>query len=155
MISSESCVCGTFSRVAAAFKYQAVARNSSGELLKNQEISLRFQIRKDSILGQIVYTETHVVTTNEFGLFTVEIGRGDVNYGEFNIINWGNMLIQALAIGLSTLLTGLVIYLIGFIGRIILGLMKQMLNLKITTDPNRKEETKTTVIISAVDISDK
>ena len=50
------------------------------------------------------------------------------------------MFIQALAIGLLSLLAGLVIYLIGFIGQIILNLMKQMLNLKITADPYKEKD---------------
>ena len=50
------------------------------------------------------------------------------------------MFIQVLAIGLLTLLAGLVIYLIGFIARIILNLMKEMLNLKITTNPDNQEK---------------
>lgn len=50
------------------------------------------------------------------------------------------MFLQALVIGLYTLLAVLVVYLIGFIGRIILNLMKQMLNLKITTNPNKEKE---------------
>ena len=50
------------------------------------------------------------------------------------------MNIQALAISLFTLFAGLVIYLIAIIVRILLNLMKEMLNLKITTPLTKKKE---------------
>lgn len=69
--------------------YQALIRNSSGDLLANQNIGLRISVVESSINGAAVYAETHTVTTNANGLITLEIGTGTVVSGTFAEINWG------------------------------------------------------------------
>lgn len=71
------------------FNYQAIARNAAGQVLSNQTISVRFSIRDISNTGPILYQEKHVLTTNQFGLFTALVGTGDVLSGDFVSINWG------------------------------------------------------------------
>lgn len=71
------------------FNYQAIARNAAGQALSNQTISVRFSIRDISSTGPILYQEKHVLTTNQFGLFTALVGTGDVLSGDFVSINWG------------------------------------------------------------------
>jgi hypothetical protein len=72
-----------------AINYQAVARNASGAELANQTISLRFTFKNNSANGATVYQETHSgVSTNQFGLFTVEVGNGTPVSGTFGSINW-------------------------------------------------------------------
>lgn len=56
------------------FNYQGVARNSVGNALVNKKIGLRLTIRDGGALGIPVYTETRQVTTNNFGLFNVQVG---------------------------------------------------------------------------------
>jgi uncharacterized protein (TIGR02145 family) len=56
--------------------YQAVARDNAGNLIKNQPISLRFSIHDGTANGNVVYSETHSVTTDALGLFSVNIGGG-------------------------------------------------------------------------------
>jgi hypothetical protein len=56
------------------FNYQGVARNSVGNALVGQVITLRLTIRDGGAIGTPVYTETRQVTTNNFGLFSVQIG---------------------------------------------------------------------------------
>lgn len=70
--------------------YQAVARNNAGAVLANQSIGLRLSIREATINGPTIYTETHTVTTNQFGLFSVVVGSGTVIQGLFSGIVWGN-----------------------------------------------------------------
>lgn len=70
-------------------KYQGVARNNSGNALPNQLISFRISIKKDSVNGAVVYKETHSTTTNQFGLFYINIGTGSVVVGTFSSIAWG------------------------------------------------------------------
>lgn len=70
--------------------YQAVARNNAGAVLVNQSIGLRLSIREATINGPTIYTETHTVTTNQFGLFSVVVGSGTVTQGLFSGIVWGN-----------------------------------------------------------------
>ena len=50
---------------------------------------------------------------------------------------WGTMFIPSIIIAILTILAGLVAFLVGFVGWIILKLMKDELNLKITTDSNK------------------
>ena len=73
-----------------AIPYQAVARDNAGNLIINQNISLRFSIRDISVLGTIVYQETQNVITNSLGLFSVNIGTGSIVTGTFSGINWGS-----------------------------------------------------------------
>ncbi|PKP50963.1 MAG: hypothetical protein CVT95_02010 [Bacteroidetes bacterium HGW-Bacteroidetes-12] len=70
--------------------YQAVARDLSGNPLINQALGVEFEIRQGSGSGSVVYAETHTgITTNQFGLFTAEIGGGTPSAGPFSAISWG------------------------------------------------------------------
>lgn len=71
------------------FKYQAVARNTAGDLIANQTVSFEISILLNSSGGSPVYTETHVATTNQHGLVNLNIGAGAVTFGTFNTIDWG------------------------------------------------------------------
>jgi len=78
-----------FSQVPDAFNYQAVIRNSSGEVIADQDVSFRISILEDSGSGTPVYTETHSATTNKFGLVNLHIGDGNVVDGDFQLTEWG------------------------------------------------------------------
>ncbi len=70
--------------------YQAVARNNAGTVLQNTTVAVRLSIHNGSSGGNIVYQERAVVTTNSFGLFSLQIGGGTVLQGDFTTINWAN-----------------------------------------------------------------
>lgn len=70
--------------------YQAVVRNSDGEILKNQNVELKFSVLKGSTSGTEVYAETHSLTTNNFGNVVAIIGQGTATTGTFTSIEWGN-----------------------------------------------------------------
>lgn len=78
-----------FSQSPQAFKYQAVARDSTGTVLSNTAISLRISIIRGSVYGSAAYAETHNATTNSLGLINLEIGSGDIVSGSFSNIDWG------------------------------------------------------------------
>ncbi|MBK7764000.1 MAG: DUF1566 domain-containing protein [Bacteroidetes bacterium] len=63
-------------------------RNSSGGILANQNISIRFSLHDSVINGTIVYQETHSTTTNNLGLVSLTIGQGIATTGLFSNINW-------------------------------------------------------------------
>jgi hypothetical protein len=71
-----------------AFNYQGLARTTAGEPIINRSISLRIAILAGSPNGSAVYTERHDVITNQFGLFNIEVGRGDEITGQFAAIGW-------------------------------------------------------------------
>lgn len=77
-----------FAQVPSAFNYQAVARDSFGNVLANRNVSVQFTIEQGINPGIAQYTETQYATTNEFGLFTAQIGFGTPVYGTFSGINW-------------------------------------------------------------------
>ena len=66
--------------------YQAVIRNSSDELIKNQQVGMRISLLQGSESGSSVYAETISPTTNNFGLVSIEIG--EANPTDFNNIDW-------------------------------------------------------------------
>ena len=60
----------------------------SGNPIANKNISLRIILHQGSQGGTIVYDETDSATTNQFGLFNVNVGTGKVNSGTFATIPW-------------------------------------------------------------------
>ena len=76
-------------QVPEAINYQAVVRDGLGNVMPDQQVNFRLSIRKGSLTGSVVYSESHVKTTNQFGQATLEIGRGTVLSGTFSTINWG------------------------------------------------------------------
>ncbi len=77
-----------FAQVPQAVPYQAVARNNAGNLIANQNISVRLSILNSTAAGPVVFQEKHTVTTNQFGLFTVNLGQGTLLSGTFSGVNW-------------------------------------------------------------------
>ncbi|NOT52845.1 MAG: hypothetical protein HOP10_16430 [Chitinophagaceae bacterium] len=73
------------------FNYQGVARNSVGNVLINQSITLRLTIHDGAPAGPVVYQESRGVTTNPFGLFNAQVGSaGATNVtGTVAGVNWG------------------------------------------------------------------
>lgn len=62
-------------------RFQAVLRDAEGELLRNQEVGL------EVFIGS--FYESHVVTTNPFGLVNITIGQGNGQDGPgISSINW-------------------------------------------------------------------
>ncbi len=68
--------------------YQAVARQGGG-LLTNQAITVRMLIREGSVNGPSVYEELHQTQTNDYGLFSLTIGKGNPVLGTWTQIDWG------------------------------------------------------------------
>jgi len=79
-----------FAQSPQAFKYQAVVRNSLGELINNQEIGIRISILEGSEIGPAVFSESHSPSTNQFGLVNLEVGTGTLLSGNFSNIHWSD-----------------------------------------------------------------
>jgi len=79
----------TIAQVPESFNYQAIVRNG-GEVLREQPVSYQFSIIKGTPPGEVVYTEKHNITTNQFGMVNLAIGKGSDKTGEFLSINWGS-----------------------------------------------------------------
>ncbi|MFW5872704.1 MAG: DUF1566 domain-containing protein [bacterium] len=74
-------------QVPGAFKYQAVARDANGELLKNKKVSFQISLLQGSIDHEPVYSEVHEITSNDYGLVHLDIGTG-TSGDDFNTIDW-------------------------------------------------------------------
>ena len=77
-------------QVPAGFNYQAVVRNSSGDVIVNQTVKFKFSILQTSSTGTPVYVETQSATTNDFGLANLVIGEGTKLSGDLDPSGWGN-----------------------------------------------------------------
>ncbi|NOX86540.1 MAG: hypothetical protein GXO86_11365 [Chlorobi bacterium] len=80
---------GLMAQSPQSFKYQAVARHSDGTPIINSPIGLKITIRSGSANGSTVYSETFTPVSNAIGIFTVNIGEGSVQSGNFQDIDWG------------------------------------------------------------------
>lgn len=72
------------------FKYQAIARDNTGQVLMDRDISIRISIIKGEQNGSTEFSEIHTVTTNKYGLFSLHIGIGGNANGDFEDVDWGS-----------------------------------------------------------------
>ncbi|MGM0626286.1 MAG: hypothetical protein ACQES0_10420 [Bacteroidota bacterium] len=68
----------------ASFSYQAVLRNSSGQLMENQQVSVDVEILEGSASGTPVFSESHTISTNAYGLVSLEIG----SVNDLSTLSW-------------------------------------------------------------------
>lgn len=90
IVSSEA-----MAQVPLGFSYQGVLRSSDGQVLANKQASVKISLTNED--GTTVhYGETHSVTTNEFGLFTLTVGSGTDVTASLDGVPWssGNISIR-------------------------------------------------------------
>lgn len=76
-----------------AFSYQAVARDADGKEISNSSLTVHLSILKGGPNGDVEWLEEDQVTTNRFGLFSINIGEGTKKGGTAaNVasISWGS-----------------------------------------------------------------
>ncbi len=85
-----------FAQSPKLFNYQGIARDATGNPLISQSLSLKLSILPTSDATLPEYEETQIIKTNEFGLYTLQIGNGQVLSGEMNKVRWetGNKYIK-------------------------------------------------------------
>jgi hypothetical protein len=78
------------SQVPQNFNWQAVIRDSNGEILENSPVVIKFTFRYQIWLDYYFtyYAETHSVQTNESGLVNLKIGTGVPQTGTFSSVSW-------------------------------------------------------------------
>jgi hypothetical protein len=69
--------------------YQAVIKDTNGDVVSNQNISVQININQSTANGTTVYSETHAVTTSDNGLIALQIGDGTTT-DTFSSITWGS-----------------------------------------------------------------
>jgi hypothetical protein len=79
-----------FAQAPNQFKYQAVLRDASGNIIPNTAETVVIDILQGGASGTMVYEETQSVTTTTQGIINLNIGAGPANSGIFANINWGS-----------------------------------------------------------------
>ncbi|MFO7842858.1 MAG: hypothetical protein R6V16_03535 [Bacteroidales bacterium] len=79
-----------YAQIPENFNYQATLRNADKELMTNQDVNLRISLLQGSETGPSVYTETHAVATNDYGLVNLKIGKGTDPSSDFSMIDWND-----------------------------------------------------------------
>ena len=72
-----------------SFAYQAVIRDSNGELVKDKEVNAKFSLGEQG--KSAVYVETQKVKSNQYGNISVMVGSGTVDSGKFTDVPWNTM----------------------------------------------------------------
>ncbi|MFO7756259.1 MAG: hypothetical protein R6V34_09765 [Bacteroidales bacterium] len=73
-----------------SFNYQVIVRNSAGQEITNQTVGLQISLLQYSVDGSAVYIERFTPETNAYGLINISIGNGDVQSGDFSVIDWSD-----------------------------------------------------------------
>ena len=69
------------------FNYQAVIRNSDGEIISNENVEVEISILHGTATGMVMYTETFNTVSNQFGLVSLKVGSGTTS-DDITAINW-------------------------------------------------------------------
>ncbi|MBN1597445.1 MAG: hypothetical protein JW894_04080 [Bacteroidales bacterium] len=77
-----------FGQAPGKFKYQAVLRDVSGEILAVENVNIQISILQGSETGTQVFSETHSTTTNAYGM--VNLGIGSINTTGLESIDWAS-----------------------------------------------------------------
>lgn len=75
------------SQSSQTFKYQAVLRDGSGDNLADHNCTIEIALLNGGPTASSIYTETHNITTNDYGLVNLNIGSG-TSSDDFSTIDW-------------------------------------------------------------------
>jgi hypothetical protein len=76
-------------QIPQGFNYQAIARDVSGNILANQLLPVKIDIMDALTGGNLIYEESFSsITSNQFGLITLVVGKGEPLTGIFSAIDW-------------------------------------------------------------------
>ena len=83
-------------QVPQKFNYQGVARTEQGDPIKNQNLKLKIAVLPTEDATVSEYEEIQSVKTNEFGLYSLQIGNGEAVLGDMKTVKWetGNKYIR-------------------------------------------------------------
>ena len=70
------------------FNYQGIARDAKGNPVGKQTLGIKLSVLPAQDATTPEYEEVQTVTTNEFGLYTLQIGNGTAVTGSMNQVKW-------------------------------------------------------------------
>lgn len=71
--------------------YQGVARTAAGELMADESMNIGIALRFGSPMATTAYEETHTLSTDSNGVFSIQIGNGNVISGNYDLLPWGSL----------------------------------------------------------------
>ena len=80
----------TFAQSPEGFNYSAVIRDAQGNIEANVSVSIEISILVGTSNGLSIYTETHSLITDAYGVISLLVGSGNVQSGAFNNISWSS-----------------------------------------------------------------
>ena len=72
----------------AQFNYQAIVKDSDGNLITNNQVKFKFYLMYQSSTASPVFVEEHTVITPPDGVVNLSVGGGTVVNGTFSDIDW-------------------------------------------------------------------
>lgn len=75
-------------QVPQAINFQAVVRNTEGNVLPEQQVAIKLSLLQGSTEGEVIYEEIHHTITAQNGVINLQIGNGTPTVGLFTNINW-------------------------------------------------------------------
>lgn len=82
------CTCVAIGQTPQSINFQGVARDNGGQILPNQSIGVRISILDGSQNGTMQMVEVHATSTNQLGLFNLQIGSGTPVLGALALVDW-------------------------------------------------------------------
>ncbi|MCI5057976.1 MAG: collagen-like protein, partial [Flavobacteriales bacterium] len=76
-----------FGQAPKKMSYQAVVRDASDNLIVNSSVGIQISVLQGSSNGLVVSTESQILTTNDNGLISLEVGSAGSG---FDTISWNN-----------------------------------------------------------------
>lgn len=97
-------------QIPQGISFQGIARDAAGDCRANENLNIKIRILDNIVSQNVVYGEQHRVDTDAQGLFFIEIGKGTVETGQFNAINWSSAkwvktLVDGISVGTISLLS--------------------------------------------------
>jgi len=74
----------------ASFNYQIIVHNAAGQVVATHVVSFKLSILEGNAFDTVVYSEYHIVNTNNSGLVTLSVGNGTDKSGNFSSVDWGS-----------------------------------------------------------------
>ena len=86
----------SIAQIPQKFNYQGIARDAKGNPMSKQRMSLKITLLPVSDATEGEYEEIQTINTNEFGLYTLQIGNGFPLKGTMSAVKWetGNKYIK-------------------------------------------------------------
>ncbi|MCC7030481.1 MAG: hypothetical protein IT257_09255 [Chitinophagaceae bacterium] len=90
------CAISTFAQAPHLFNYQGIARDLKGNPMSNKKMAIKIAVLPAADATVAEYEEVQLITTNEFGLYTLQIGNGTAVSGTMKSVKWetGNKYIK-------------------------------------------------------------